>query len=59
MRDSESLVKVHMANITSACSWVSQADLSIEIRAVEVDLTAVLVYNLASILNTIFEYTKS
>lgn len=59
MRDSESLVKVHMTNVTSACSWVSQADLSIEVRAVEVDLATVLVYNLASILDTIFEDTKS
>lgn len=59
MRDSESLVKVHMTNVTSACSWVSQADLSIEVRAVEVDLATVLVYNLTSILNTIFEDTKS
>lgn len=58
MRDSESLVKVHMTNVTSACSWVSQADLSIEVRAVEVDLATVLVYNLTSILNTIFEDTK-
>ena len=47
-----------MANIATACSRVSKADLSIEIGTIEIDLATVLMNDLAGILNTFFENTE-
>ena len=48
-----------MANITTACSRVCKADLSIEIGTIEIDLASVLMNDLASFLHTIFKDTES
>lgn len=43
----EGLVKIHMANVTAAGSRVGQTDLSVQVGTVQVDLTAVIVNDLA------------
>ena len=58
MGNGEGLVEVHVANIATACSRVCKADLSIEIGTVEIDLTTVLMNDLAGCLNTVFKDTE-
>lgn len=54
----EGLVEIEMANISTARSRVGKTDLSVEVGTVEVDLTAVLVDDLARVLDTTLEHTK-
>jgi hypothetical protein len=54
----ESLVKVHMANITAAGGRVREANLSIQIRSIEVYLTTVCVDDITCLLDAVLEYTE-
>lgn len=51
-------MKVHMANVTTAGGRVRKANLSIQIRPVEVDLAAVGMNYITRLLDAIFEHTK-
>ena len=48
MRNSKSLMEVHVADIASTRSRVCKADLSVEVCTIKVNLTAVLVNDFAS-----------
>lgn len=50
-------MEVHVADIAAARRWIRQAYLCIQIRAVQVDLTTILVDNLACILDYILKYS--
>ena len=52
------LVKVHMTNITTAGGRVGEADLSIQIRSVEVDLTTVTMDDVARLPDAVLEHAK-
>ena len=58
MRNSKSLMEVHVADIASTRSRVCKADLSVEVRTIKVNLTAVLVKDFASILNSVLKDTE-
>ena len=47
-----------MANITAAGGRVRETNLSVQIRPVEINLTAVLMDDIARLLNTILKYAK-
>ena len=55
----ERLVKVHMANITPTCGRVCETNLGIQIRSVEINLTTILVDNIARLLDTVLEHAVS
>src|SRR6266542_6036610 len=56
MRDAKRLVKIEMADISAIFPWLRQADLRIEIGAVEIDLPAVSVNDAANFANCGFEH---
>ena len=58
MRNSKSLMEVHVADIASTRSRVCKTDLSVEVCTIKVNLTAVLVNDFASILNSILKDTE-
>jgi hypothetical protein len=51
-------VEVKMAHVTSADSWVRQTYLSVQVGTVQVNLTAVVVDDLAGLLYAILEHSK-
>merc|ERR1711937_1020216 len=51
MRNSKGLVQVKMANISSNQSWASKTDLGVHVSTVHVDLTSVVVDDLANFIN--------
>ena len=59
MRNSKGLVKIHVANITTAGSRVGQTNLCVEVGTVEVNLTAVVVDDIASVLDTRLKHSES
>jgi len=54
----ERLVKIHMANITTASGRICETNLSIQIRSIKVYLTTILMDNLARLLNAVLKHTK-
>ena len=58
MRNSKSLMEVHVADIASTRSRVCKTDLSVEVCTIKVNLTAVLVNDFASILNSVLKDTE-
>ena len=46
----ESLVEVHVANVTTTGRRIRQSNLGIEIGAIEINLAAVVVYDLAGLI---------
>jgi len=59
VRNGKGLVQVHVANVASTGRRVGQANLSVKIGTVEINLTAVLVDNVASVLNSRLEHSES
>ena len=55
----ESLVKVHVAYITTTSCGVRETNLGIQIRSVEVDLSTICVDNIARLLDAVLEHTIS
>ena len=55
---SEGLVQVHVADITTADRRVCQPDLRIKVGTVQIDLTPVVVDDLARVLHTVFENSE-
>src|SRR5262249_45029884 len=55
MRDAKSLVEIEMPDIGAICAWPSQADLRVEVGAVEIDLSAVGMNDAANLANRGFE----
>ena len=50
-------MKVQMTDVTTYCR-VRQANLSVEIRTIQIDLAAMIMNNLASFHSTIFKNTE-
>ena len=51
-------MKVHMANIATAGGRVREANLSIQIRSIEINLTTVFVDDVTRCLDTVLEHTE-
>ena len=47
----ESLVQVHVTNITTTDRWIGQSDLGVEVGTIKVDLATIVVDDLASLLS--------
>lgn len=58
VRDTKCLVQVEMTDVGADGARVGQADLGVQVGAVEVDLTAVAVDDFAGLADAFFEYTK-
>ena len=52
-------MKVHVTNIATTCGRVRETNLSIQIRTIEVDLTTILVDDIARHLDAVLEYAES
>ena len=51
-------MKVHVTNITAAGGRIRETDLSIQIRTIEVDLTTILVDDIARRLDAVLEHAE-
>jgi hypothetical protein len=51
-------VKVEMTHVTAAHSRVREANLSVQVRTVKIDLATILVDYLARFLDAVLEHTK-
>src|SRR5689334_16217573 len=56
MRDAEGLVQVEMTDIGAVIAWPRQPDLRIQIGAVEIDLSAMAMHNLADLADVLLEH---
>ena len=54
----ECLMQVHVADVTAADGRVCQTDLRIEVGTVQIDLTPVIVDDLARVLHTVLENSE-
>ena len=54
MRNAEGFVQVHMRHVRAYLGRLGNANLSVEIRAVHINLAAVVMNNLARLLHTFF-----
>ena len=54
--DAEGLVQVEATNVGAVIARSSKTDLSVQIGAIEIDLTAVGMHDVASVANARFEY---
>lgn len=52
-------MEVHVTDITTTDSRIRESDLGIQIRSVEIDLTAILMYDVARFLHTVFKHAVS
>mmetsp|Transcript_11444 Transcript_11444/g.22872 ORF Transcript_11444/g.22872 Transcript_11444/m.22872 type:complete len:234 (-) Transcript_11444:1785-2486(-) len=57
MRNAECLVEIQMANISTNHTWSSQSYLGIHVGTIHVDLTTILMDNVADLIDSIFIYT--
>jgi len=55
---SKRLVQVQVADITTTSSRISQSNLSIQVGAIQIDLSTIVVNYLTSILDAFFKDTK-
>ena len=55
----ERLVKVHVADITTAGSRICETNLGIQIRSVEIDLTTILMDDIARLLDAVLKHAVS
>src|SRR4051812_9484643 len=55
MRDAERLVQIEMADIGAVIAGPAEADLRIEVGAVEIDLAAMAVHDVADLANVLLE----
>src|SRR3954467_8050575 len=56
MRDAEGLVKVEMADIGAVIAGPAQADLRVEVGAVEIDLAAMAMHDVADLADVLLEH---
>jgi hypothetical protein len=54
--DTKSLVKIHMADVSPIACWPGHTDLRVEVRSVEIYLSAVGVNDPGNLRNSRFEY---
>ena len=57
MRNAERLVQIEMADVGAVIAGPRQADLSVHVGAVEIDLSAVGVDDVADVTDVLFEHT--
>jgi hypothetical protein len=55
----ECLVKIHVTDITAAGGGVCETNLGIQICSVEIDLTTILMDDIARLLDAVFKHTVS
>ena len=55
---SKGLVQVHVADVTAADRRVCQTNLGVEVRAVQIDLSAIFVNDLTRVLHTVLENSE-
>ena len=56
MRDAEGLVQVEMADIGAVIAGPRQADLRVQVGAVEIDLSAMAVHDVADLADVLLEH---
>ena len=52
-------MKVHVTNIATTGGRVRETNLSVQVRTIEVDLTTILVGDVARYLDAVLEHTES
>jgi hypothetical protein len=58
VRDSKGLVKIEMTDVTTTGSGIGKSNLGVKVSAIKIDLTAILMDNLARVLNTALKDAK-